>query len=108
MTAAGTQQVSDQPLRILHVVPTYYPAVRYGGPIRSVHGLAAALAARGHDVHAYTTTVDGPTDLPVAVDTPINLDGVTVRYFTVPAFRRLFWAPAMAHRLRQTITDFDV
>ena len=46
-------------MKILHVVPTYYPAVRYGGPIRSVHGLASALAAQGHDVHVYTTNVDG-------------------------------------------------
>jgi glycogen synthase len=46
-------------LRILHVVASYYPAVRYGGPIRSVHGLAAALARHGHDVHVYTTNVYG-------------------------------------------------
>src|SRR6266498_1819843 len=26
-------------MRILHVVPTYLPAVRYGGPIFTVHGL---------------------------------------------------------------------
>ena len=39
-------------MRILHVTPTYLPAVRYGGPIRSVHGLAKAQAARGHDVGA--------------------------------------------------------
>ena len=52
-------------MKILHVVPTYYPAVRYGGPIRSVHGLASALAAQGHDVHVYTTNVDGKGVLPV-------------------------------------------
>ena len=42
-------------MKILHVVPTYYPATRYGGPIRSVHGLASALASQGHDIHVYTT-----------------------------------------------------
>ena len=47
-------------LRFLHVVPTYLPAVRYGGPIRSVHALCRALAADGHDVHVFTTNVDGP------------------------------------------------
>jgi glycosyltransferase involved in cell wall biosynthesis len=96
------------PLRILHVVPTYYPAIRYGGPIRSVHGLAAALARRGHDVHVYTTSVDGPDDLDVPSDHPVLLDGVAVHYFGVPALRRLYWAPALAKRLRRVIAGFDV
>lgn len=100
----------DKPnrLRILNVVPTYYPAVRYGGPIRSVHGLAASLARRGHDVHVYTTSVDGPQDLEVPLDEVVDLDGVSVRYFRVPAARRLFWAPTMLRRLRASIADFDV
>jgi glycosyltransferase involved in cell wall biosynthesis len=95
-------------LRILHVVPTYYPAIRYGGPIRSVHGLAAALAGRGHDVHVYTTSVDGPDDLDVPADRPVLLDGVAVHYFRVPALRRLYWAPGLAKRLRLDIDGFDV
>jgi glycosyltransferase involved in cell wall biosynthesis len=95
-------------LRILQVVPAYYPAVRYGGPIRSVHGLSVALTARGHAVHVYTTSIDGAADLDVPLDVPVNLDGVTVRYFPVRALRRLCWAPTLADRLRRTIDEFDV
>jgi glycosyltransferase involved in cell wall biosynthesis len=95
-------------LRILHVTPTYYPAVRYGGPIRSVHGLASALVRRGHDVHVYTTSMDGDSDLDVPLDKAVDLDGVAVRYFPVPALRRLCWAPAMRAQLRATISAFDV
>ncbi len=95
-------------LRILHVVPTYYPAVRYGGPIRSVHALATALSRRGHEVHVYTTNVDGPDDLDVPIDRPVFLDGVAVHYFRVPALRRLYWAPALARCLRAQIPEFDV
>jgi glycosyltransferase involved in cell wall biosynthesis len=95
-------------LRILQVVPAYYPAVRYGGPIRSVHGLSVALTARGHDVHVYTTSIDGPANLDVPLDVPVDLDGVTVRYFAVRAPRRLCWAPALGDRLRRTIDEFDV
>jgi glycosyltransferase involved in cell wall biosynthesis len=97
-----------RPLRILHVVPTYYPAVRYGGPIRSVHGLAAALKRRGHDVHVYTTSMDGDDNLDVPLDTPVDLDGVTVRYFRVPFLRRLHWSPGLERRLRQSVSEFDV
>ena len=100
--------VSARRLRILHVVPTYYPAVRYGGPIRSVHGLAVALSRRGHEVHVFTTSVDGPDDLDVPTDRPVLLDGVAVHYFRVPALRRLYWAPALARRMRSVIDEFDV
>jgi len=95
-------------LRILHVVSAYYPAVRYGGPIRSVHGLAAALAHKGHDVHVYTTSIDGAADLDVPLDRPVSLDGVSVHYFRVPALRRLWWSPSLGRRLRESVGDFDV
>jgi glycosyltransferase involved in cell wall biosynthesis len=95
-------------LRILQVVPTYYPAVRYGGPIRSVHGLSVALARRGHDVHVFTTNMDGPGDLDVPTDRRVDLDGVSVRYFPVPALRRLAWSPAMGRELNERVAEFDV
>ncbi|MFA5909840.1 MAG: glycosyltransferase [Vicinamibacterales bacterium] len=95
-------------MRILHVVASYLPAVRYGGTIVSVHGLCKALAARGHDVHVFTTSVDGPVDSPVPIATPVMLDGVTVWYFQSRHLRRLYWAPALGEALRRRIRDFDV
>lgn len=95
-------------LRILQVVSAYYPAVRYGGPIRSVHGLCAALAARGHNVHVYTTSVDGASDMDVPLGKSVELDGVKVHYFRVPALRRFWWAPEMGRRLRESVHQFDV
>jgi glycosyltransferase involved in cell wall biosynthesis len=95
-------------MRILHVVPTYLPAVRYGGPIRSVHGLATALVRRGHSVDVYTTNMDGPSDLAVAVGEPVDLDGVRIHYFPVPAARRLAWSPALARALANHVASFDV
>ena len=94
-------------LRILQVVSAYYPAVRYGGPIRSVHGLSAALARRGHDIHVYTTSLDGPDDLDVPIDAPVDIDGVKVHYFRVPMLRRLSWAPGLTRRLRRSVREFD-
>jgi glycosyltransferase involved in cell wall biosynthesis len=94
------------PLRILHVVPTYLPATRYGGPIVSVHGLCRALAARGHDVHVFTTNVDGDgtSDVPLGVAVPLH--GVNVHYFASP-FRRLYYSPGMRKALR-AVSEFDV
>jgi glycosyltransferase involved in cell wall biosynthesis len=95
-------------VKILHVVPTYMPAWRYGGPIRSVHGLCRGLAARGNDVHVYTTSVDGPRDLDVPLGQAVNLDGVEVRYFPSPWLRRLYWSPGMRTALHAAIGGFDI
>jgi glycosyltransferase involved in cell wall biosynthesis len=96
------------PLRVLHVVPTYYPAVRYGGPIRSVQALCASLVRRGHRVSVYTTNVDGDENSDVPLDSPVDLDGVLIHYSSVPALRRLFWSPGLARRLRNTVSEFDL
>lgn len=93
-------------MRILHVVPTYFPAVRYGGPIVAVHGLCKALVARGHDVHVFTTNVDGDDTLDVPITEPVALDGVQVHYFP-SSLRRLYWSPAMRRAFDDTGT-YDV
>jgi glycosyltransferase involved in cell wall biosynthesis len=91
-------------VKILHVVPTYFPARRYGGPIVAVHGLCKALVARGHEVDVFTTNVDGDRTLDVPVATPVDLDGVRVHYFPAKN-RRLYWSPRMPfHR----VSEYDV
>jgi len=95
-------------LRILHVVPSYLPAVRYGGPVLAVHGLARALVARGHGVEVFTTNLDGPTRLAVPTDAPQTLDGVRIRYFEAASPRRLHRAPRMAAALRGEIGGFEM
>jgi glycosyltransferase involved in cell wall biosynthesis len=99
--------LESSPLRILHVTPTYWPAHRYGGPIVAVHGLCRALAARGHEVHVYTTNVDGKGVLAVPPGVSSDVDGVRVTYFP-SRFRRLYWSPAMKTALRRGVQDHDV
>lgn len=94
-------------MRILHVVPTYLPATRYGGPIYSVHGLARAQAALGHEVTVFTTNVDGSTVSPVPLGRDVPLDGVAVRYFPA-VFRRLYWSPSMKRALDAEAGEHDV
>ena len=94
-------------MRFLHVVPTYLPAVRYGGPIRSVHALCRALAADGHDVHVFTTSVDGPADSDVPLGRPVDLEGVKVTYFPSRILRRLYWSPPMGAALAASVAGFD-
>ncbi|MEA2904210.1 MAG: hypothetical protein QOI12_1597 [Alphaproteobacteria bacterium] len=95
-------------MRLLHVVPTYLPAMRYGGPIFAVHGLCRALAARGHSVEVFTTSIDGPANSVVPHGVPVMLDGVKVRYFASNVMRRLAWAPSLAPVLRREMNGADV
>ena len=98
----------EKSLRLLHVVPTYLPAVRYGGPIRSVHALCRALAANGNDVDVFTTNVDGPFDSAVPLGRPVDIEGVKVTYFPSRLLRRLYWSPAMGRALASAVGKFDV
>lgn len=95
-------------MRILHVVPSYIPAWRYGGPIRSVHGLCKALAARGHEVDVATTNVDGDRVSDVPVATPVDLDRVQVHYFPSTWLRRLYYSPQMYDFMRRSMPQWDV
>lgn len=95
-------------MRILHVVPTYWPAVRYGGPIQSLRALCAAQRALGHEVVVATTSVDGPNDLRDREGAERDVDGVRVHYFPVPLARRLYWSPRMAAWLRANVREFEI
>ena len=97
-----------RPMRILHVVPTYLPAWRHGGPILAVHGLCKALAARGHEVTVFTTNVHGDETLEVPLERPVAMDGITVRYFPVRPPRRLYFAPGLGRAAREGMGRFDV
>jgi glycosyltransferase involved in cell wall biosynthesis len=99
---------ASRSLKLLHVVPTYLPAVRYGGPIVSVHGLCKALVARGHEVTVLTTSVDGSRDSPVAHDAPVTVDGVQVRYHRSNRFRRLYFSTSLAAGIRRELARADL
>ena len=95
-------------MRILHVVPTYIPAYRYGGPIYSVHNLCRNLVERKHEVDVYTTNVDGDQNRNVVEGEVVDLDGVKVRYFACQYVRRLYYSSAMMKALRVHAKDYDL
>jgi glycosyltransferase involved in cell wall biosynthesis len=94
-------------VRLLHVVPTYLPAWRHGGPILAVHGLCKALVARGHQVTVLTTDVHGDGTLDVPPGRLVAIDGVEVRYFPVRPPRRLYLAPGLRRAAREEAAGFD-
>lgn len=94
-------------MKILHIVPTYYPAFRHGGPIESVHTLNAWLVKLGVEVTVYTTNINGDELLDVPLEVPVDRDGVSVFYFPV-TFMRWEYSRALHKALATHTREFDL
>lgn len=64
-------------MRILQVVPYFYPAWTYGGSVRGAYALSKELIKKGHDVTVYTT--DALTENSTQKSRFLN--GIKVHYF---------------------------
>ena len=50
-------------MKVLHVVPSFFPALNYGGPIESVLQLCSHTIELGADVRVLTTDANGPDEV---------------------------------------------
>lgn len=95
-------------MRILHIVPTYFPAIRYGGPILAIHELCKNQVSLGHEVSVFTTNVDGDLNLDLKAGQPIDIDGVKVTYFPVSKYgRKIYFSSVMKIALEKKISNID-
>ncbi len=69
-------------MKTVHVVPSFYPAYIYGGPIESTYQLCLNLARDGYHVRVLTTDANGPNEaLNVEKDREVKInDKFSVRY----------------------------
>lgn len=69
-------------MKVLHVVPSFYPAHYYGGPIQSTLHLCRKLAEAGCEIRVLTTNANGPASvLDVPTDGEVEVaPGVRVLY----------------------------
>lgn len=94
-------------MKILHIVPAYFPAVRYGGPIESVHKMNKGLVKNGVEITVYTTNIDGGGVLNVPLNQKIDIDGVKVFYFPI-SFRPWKYSFALHRALARNAKNFDL
>lgn len=69
-------------MKVLQVVPAFYPAHAYGGPLYALYGLCTALVRCGVEVRVLTTDANG-TDQVLDVETAREAEaaeGLPVRY----------------------------
>jgi glycosyltransferase involved in cell wall biosynthesis len=95
-------------MRILHVVPSYLPAYRYGGPILSVHTMNKWLVRAGIEVTVFTTNADGKARLAVPLSKETIVDGVKVWYFPVSFPVRWTYSSALRRALAARVGEFDL
>lgn len=72
-------------MRVLHVVPSFYPAHVYGGPIEITHKLCLHLSALCCEVRVLTTDANGAG----AIDVPNTEDVTLAPNFSVRYCRRV-------------------
>ena len=95
-------------MKVLHVIPSFAPAWRYGGTVTLALSLTRELARQGHDVTVMTTNIDGPGVLDVPLERPVPMDGVNVWYFPVQRPRWYCFSRALGRALRQQVDQFDI
>ncbi|MDP3111931.1 MAG: glycosyltransferase family 4 protein [Thermodesulfovibrionales bacterium] len=103
----------EKQLRILQVVPYFYPAWAYGGIPRVVYELSGELVKRGHSVTVYTTDVLDQDSRCSQSGTETVVDGITVRYFKNLSNRmaydhQVFLPIGFREAIGHTISGFDV
>lgn len=98
-------------MKILYIIPHFYPAVSFGGPVTATFELAKDMVKKGHEVSVYTTDVSGKDHrVPVKRD---KIEGVDIHYFPVFSTHlayqyNLYFAASFYLFLAEKIHTFDV
>jgi len=99
-------------MKILCVVPSYYPAFQFGGPIASVHNLNKSFIQKGIDITVYTTNV-GLEDKVIA-NKEVLIDDVKVTYFSFFKFFEFLgptgwqFSISLSKALKKNLPNFDL
>lgn len=97
-------------MRILHIIPYFYPAWAYGGTCRAAWELARALVRHGQEVVVYTTdALDANKRATPAYEV---VDGVEIHRFrnlsNHLAWGRVFLPLAIGQALKKSLPSVDV
>ncbi|MEK6589141.1 MAG: glycosyltransferase [Nitrospinota bacterium] len=106
-------------MKILHIVPYFYPAWSYGGTPKVVFELCRELVRKGHNITVYTTDVfdkDKRLDIKRGEGPgcqEAEVDGIKVKYFKnisnrIAFNQKVFLSPGMAIAFKKNLHHFDM
>jgi len=95
-------------MKILHVIPSYVPAYRYGGPIKAIHELCVALTKKGLDITVFTTNMDQESRLDVPLKERVDTEGVKVFYYPVTFMQSYYYSADLSKAIKSRIHEFDI
>jgi glycosyltransferase involved in cell wall biosynthesis len=102
-------------MRVLHVSPSYYPAFKYGGPIRSVHLLNKMLAEKGLLVDVVTTNAGISSNRMtewmndcMREDGWCYFDELRVRYLSYFGYEHFNFSIPLYKEIKKIIKDYDL
>lgn len=95
-------------MKILHVTPSYYPAIQFGGPIQSVHLLNQNLVAQGVRVDVFTTNAGLETDEAYQSTQWQYVDGVRVKYFPYVGYVHYNFSLSLFRELLKSVAQYDL
>ena len=95
-------------MNILHIVPSYYPAFKYGGPIESVYLLNKALVKQGIKVTVLTTNAGLENRKDIVVNKWIDLEGVKVKYLPYYFYEHYTFSPQLFFDVLNNISKYDL
>ncbi|MFN0049067.1 MAG: glycosyltransferase [Cytophagales bacterium] len=94
-------------MKILHVSPSYFPALQFGGPIQSVHLLNKTLVKNGVEVDVFTTNA-GLDSRNFSAKKWAYLDGVRVKYYSFWGYIHYNFSVSILIALFRNIRKYDV
>lgn len=105
--------MSKRALKILQVVPYFYPAWAYGGIPRVVYELSRELVRAGHDVSVYTTDVLDKDSRYSKAKLDAEIDGIKVSYFKNFSNKlahdlQIYLPEGMRGKVEETLGGFDI
>lgn len=95
-------------MKVLQISPSYKPAYIYGGPTMSVSMLAEQLVKADVSVNVFTTTANGINELPVQVNEPLIIDGVSTIYFKRITKDHTHFSPSLLMQVWRNARNYDV
>ena len=93
-------------MKLVVVIPYFYPAFIYGGPIFAAYHLCKKVAENGVNVDVITTNLNGDDKLDVETNVFTNQSGVKVKYYN--KFLLPFFSFKMIFGLAKDIRHADV